>query len=133
MRVILDTNLLIMAVLVKNRIPDKALRKAHNNCTILCSKAIFNEYNKKLLLPKFDKYVSIEKRAEMLKNIEKEALCIEPELNIIDCRDPKDNKFLELAIAGKANCIVTGDKDLLVLHPFRGINIISPGNFIMEY
>lgn len=53
-------------------------------------------------------------------------------MRIIDCRDPKDNKFLELAFAGKANCIVTGDKDLLVMHPFRGINIISPFDFIIQ-
>ena len=43
-----------------------------------------------------------------------------------DCRDPKDDKFLELALNGKATHIVSGDEDLLVLHPFRGIPILTP-------
>lgn len=42
------------------------------------------------------------------------------------CRDPKDNKYLELALSGKADCIITGDKDLLVLHPFDNIPILTP-------
>lgn len=49
---------------------------------------------------------------------------------IEECRDPKDNKILEVAVEGKADVIVTGDKDLLVLHPFRGIPIIGPAEFL---
>jgi uncharacterized protein len=49
------------------------------------------------------------------------------------CRDPKDNKVLELAVSGQAVCIVSGDKDLLVLHPFQGISILSPGDFLIHY
>ena len=58
---------------------------------------------------------------------------IEPKIEITECRDPKDNKFLELAVAGKADCIVTGDKDLLVLHPFRNIRIITPKEFLSQF
>jgi predicted nucleic acid-binding protein len=46
------------------------------------------------------------------------------------CRDPKDDKFLELAVSGRASCIVSGDKDLLALHPFRGIAILNPAAFL---
>ena len=49
------------------------------------------------------------------------------------CRDPKDNKFLELAVAGNADCLITGDKDLLILNPFRGIKIISPSDFLIQF
>lgn len=45
------------------------------------------------------------------------------------CRDPSDDKFLELAVTGRAELIVTGDLDLLVLDPFRGISIVTPGAF----
>ncbi|MBD2777542.1 putative toxin-antitoxin system toxin component, PIN family [Iningainema sp. BLCCT55] len=45
------------------------------------------------------------------------------------CRDPKDNKFLEVALGGSADYLVTGDNDLLVLSPFRGIPIITPVQF----
>ncbi len=46
-----------------------------------------------------------------------------------ECRDPEDNKFLELALSGRATCIVSGDEDLLILHPFRGIAILTPRQF----
>jgi hypothetical protein len=58
---------------------------------------------------------------------------IEPEIEITECRGPKDNIFLELAVAGNADCIVTGDKDLLVLGPFRNIRIITPKEFIDQF
>ncbi len=55
---------------------------------------------------------------------------IAPQLTITACRDPKDNKFLEVAVAGRADVIVSGDKDLLVLHPLQGIAIESPRDFL---
>ena len=48
------------------------------------------------------------------------------------CRDPKDDKFLELAVSGSATHIVSGDQDLLDLHPFRGISIVSPRRFLHD-
>ncbi len=58
---------------------------------------------------------------------------IEPKIEITESRDPKDNKFLELAVAGNADCIVTGDNDLLELHPFRNIRIITPKEFLTQF
>jgi uncharacterized protein len=49
---------------------------------------------------------------------------------IAACRDPKDDKFLELAVNGHADLILTGDKDLLVLNPFREIPIVSAATFV---
>jgi predicted nucleic acid-binding protein len=49
---------------------------------------------------------------------------------VTDCRDPKDNKFLELAVSGRATHIVTGDPDLLTLHPFRGVAIMTAQAFL---
>lgn len=46
------------------------------------------------------------------------------------CRDPKDDKFLEVAVNGAATYIITGDNDLPVLHPFRGIPIVTPRTFV---
>jgi uncharacterized protein len=48
---------------------------------------------------------------------------------IIDCRDPKDNKFLEVGVCGHADAIITGDQDLLAMSPYRGIAIITPRDF----
>lgn len=50
---------------------------------------------------------------------------------IIACRDPTDDKFLELAVSGSADLILSGDKDLLALHPFRGIPIVAPAAFVL--
>jgi len=52
---------------------------------------------------------------------------------ITECRDPKDNKFLELAVCGGADCLISGDGDLLALHPFRGIRILPPQAFLNEF
>ncbi|MGH8609458.1 MAG: putative toxin-antitoxin system toxin component, PIN family [Gammaproteobacteria bacterium] len=49
---------------------------------------------------------------------------------ILPSCDVRDDKFLELAVAGQAMCIITGDSDLLDLHPFRGIPIVTPAQFI---
>jgi uncharacterized protein len=50
--------------------------------------------------------------------------------HIIACRHPPDDKFLSLAVSGNADLILTGDKDLLVLHPFRGIDILNPTDYL---
>jgi uncharacterized protein len=51
---------------------------------------------------------------------------------VTDCRDSKDNKFLELAVSGGAQSIISGDADLLVLDPFRGISIVTPQVFVSQ-
>jgi len=55
---------------------------------------------------------------------------VTPQQSITICRDPKDNKFLEAAVAGRADVIVSGDEDLLTLHPFAGIPILQPAAFL---
>lgn len=63
---------------------------------------------------------------EFLAALIREAELVDVTEVVTECRDPKDNKFLELAVSGKATCIVSGDKDLLALHPFRGIQMVAP-------
>jgi predicted nucleic acid-binding protein len=53
-------------------------------------------------------------------------------IRLRECRDPKDDKFLELAIAGKASHIISGDQDLLMLSPFHGVAILTPVDFLRE-
>ena len=80
--------------------------------------------------PKFDKYVSIEVRLEFAKEYKSVATLLPVTHKVRTCRDPKDDMYLELALSGKADCIVTGDPDLLVLNPFENIPIISPKEFL---
>jgi uncharacterized protein len=58
---------------------------------------------------------------------------ITPNITIKACRDPKDDMYLELSVIGQAEAIITNDKDLLVLHPFENILIITPKEFLSLY
>jgi len=55
---------------------------------------------------------------------------VNPNRKVKACRDPKDDKFLEAAVAGKAEAVVSGDADLLVLNPFEDIPILRPAEFL---
>ena len=79
---------------------------------------------------KFDRYLSEETRfAFLTKHIrDAEPVIIYERIQV--CRDPKDNMILELAVSGNADYIITGDADLLVLNPFRGISIVTPADFL---
>ena len=88
------------------------------------------ELNEVFRRPRFDKYVTEALRLEFLAALVRETEVIEVVDSVTQCRDPRDNKSLELALSGKASHIVTGDSDLLVLHPFRDIAIVSPQSFL---
>jgi putative PIN family toxin of toxin-antitoxin system len=79
---------------------------------------------------KFDAYVGIQDRKEFLRLLGRIVEMV-PILHAIhDCRDVRDKHILEVAVNGQAQVIVTGDKDLLVLNPFRGIPIMRPASFL---
>lgn len=130
LRIVLDTNILVSSVLVKSSLPDMAFKEARKKGTILLSDVTSQELQEVLNRSKFDKYISLDIRHQFLAKIklESEQILISELIN--ECRDPKDNKFLEVAINGKATHIITGDQDLLELHPFRGISILTPRQFL---
>jgi putative PIN family toxin of toxin-antitoxin system len=114
---------------MSRKVYDYALRKG----VIAYSKATLAELKVTFERSKFDKYIALEKRKDAIAYFEKIALHIEVTSTVNDCRDAKDNKFLELALDANADCIVTGDNDLLVLHPFRNIPILSAYEFIQAF
>ncbi len=69
----------------------------------------------------------------MIHRIEQDGRRIHIKETIRACRDPKDDKYLELAVAAKADCVITGDHDLLVLNPFRGIPILLAADFVNQF
>ena len=81
---------------------------------------------------KFERYVTAEERDEFLQALVRRARFIEPDAHIRICRDPKDDKFLELAISGAADFIISGDDDMLALSPFRGLEILTPDDFLRQ-
>jgi putative PIN family toxin of toxin-antitoxin system len=129
LRGVFDNNALVSAVLLSG-IPRRAFDKLLNNGTVLVSVPVLLELADVLNREKFDKYVTHDERMRFIVSFLKVAEMIEISETITVCRDPKDDKLLELAISGSASFLVTGDKDLLVLNPFRGVEIISPREFL---
>ncbi|MDE0673409.1 MAG: putative toxin-antitoxin system toxin component, PIN family [Caldilineaceae bacterium] len=97
---------------------------------VLMSIALSEEIADVMSRARFDKYVSSEERALFLAALLDASEVVEIVDSIRICRDPKDDKILELAISGNADCIVTGDDDLLALNPFRGVAIVTPADFL---
>jgi putative PIN family toxin of toxin-antitoxin system len=129
-RVVVDTNALVSRLLIPGSIPGQAVRKAVAETQPLASDDTIMELANVLARPKFDPYVTVEERREFLRLFNRIAERIPITHVVRACRDPKDDKFLELAVNGAAQLIITGDADLLALHPFRGIDILTPGRYL---
>lgn len=114
-RVVLDTNVLISHALLPNSVPAQAVRKALHTGIILVSMETLSELADVLARPKFDPYVSITDRQQFLLTLGRVAERVTTTRKVQACRDPKDDKFLELAVNGQADILVTGDSNLLVL------------------
>ena len=129
MRVVVDTNIFVSAALKDKSLPSIALHLAAQRGVLLKSAAteaqlfdvIARPYLAALIAPAtFDWFKQFMGAAELITITER----------IAACRDSTDDKFLELAVSGQADFILTGDADLLVLNPFRGISIVAPATFV---
>jgi putative PIN family toxin of toxin-antitoxin system len=130
LRFVFDTNTLISALLFTESKPRQVFQLALQSGDVLLSQATIKELSDVLSRKKFDRYVLKEEREEFLTALIAQVVLIEPSEKVSICRDPKDNQFLELAISGKADFIVSGDDDLLELNPFREVRILNPADFL---
>ncbi len=129
--IVIDTNVLISGFLKPDSTPKKALLKALHQGVLLESQQTYHELSTRISRSKFDKYTTDELRADYLRLLANNCVWIEPTETITDCiDDPDDNIFLELAVSGQASCIVSGDKHLLNMNPYRGIPILTSGQFL---
>lgn len=126
---VFDNNVLVSAALLGG-VPRKAFDKLLDKGKVLVSVSVLLELADVLNRPKFDKYVTHDERMRFMVGFLKVAEMVEISETIKVCRDPKDDKLLELAVSGAADFLVTGDKDLLVLNPFRRVKIITPREFL---
>jgi uncharacterized protein len=132
-RVVIDSNILVSAAIYPNSASANALRLAVMFCVLVRSDETTAEIEQVLLRTKFDRYfVAGGPSREDFLTIYKDAAALEAITEIeIDCSDPKDNKFLSLALSVKADLLITGDrKHLISMHPYRGIPIVSEANFV---
>lgn len=129
-RFVVDTNTLVSRLLLSGSIPAQAVYKAIKAGDLLFSSATLAELSEVLRRPKFDRYLEPSERDKFMHLLARLAIVVEITHPVQSCRDPKDDKFLEVAFNGRADAIISGDADLLELHPFRGIPILSPRTFL---
>ncbi len=130
--IVIDTSIFISAALSPNGTANQAVTKAIQEFTIVHSDETYQKIADRLYRPKFDKYVSNERRSQFLNLIHSKSQFIKTTSQIVICRDLDDNKFLELAIDSNAKFLITGDKDLLILKSqseYQQI-IVSPRDFL---
>ena len=130
-RAVLDTNVLISAVLGPSGLPRKVIDAVRReNGELLFSDETFDELQTRIWRPKFDSYVSQESRAIYLAQLKTVSARVYIAGAKMGCRDPDDDMFLETALIGDADSLVTGDADLLELNPHQGIPILTPATFL---
>ena len=132
-RFVFDTNSLISAALSPKSTNASAIKRAESLGEIVYSNATWSEFLNVLFRTKFDKYFSIEEREQISERFLLMFKQVKVNVVVTDCRDAKDNMFLELAVSANACCIISGDSDLLVLNPFRTIPIVNAADFLSSF
>lgn len=129
---VFDTNALISAHLIKGSPSDRAYRHALKMGVVAISDALILEFTDVISRSKFDKYfgAGLDMRLSISDTIQANSILYTPSERVTASSDPDDDMILELALVAKAVCIISGDPHLLTLHPFRGIPILSPADFL---
>lgn len=129
-RVVADTNVLVSRLILPESVPAQVLRQVEFNSLLLFSESTMYELADVLSRQKFDRYVRLDDRRGFIERLGKIAEFIPIVQLVRECSDPKDDKFLEVALNGKADVIITGDTDLLAMNPWRGVEIFSPIDYL---
>ena len=132
---VIDNSALVSAAIRSSSIPDRALRKALDQCEVCASIDTLSELEEVLVRPKFNQYLGEDARRKFMSLVHENFRIFsvapaDPGELSPSCRDPSDDKFLALALTARAGLIVSSDDDLLALHPWRGIPIVTPADFL---
>ena len=133
MRVVIDTNVFISAAILPHSISAKTVAWCLSYSELYFSDSTFLELSSRILKAKFDQYTSTESRQTFVKKIRdaEHVIFCTPQETFTDSIDPDDNQFLDVAVECRADFLITGDKKhLLPLHPYQGIQIIQPHDFM---
>ncbi len=130
-RIVVDTNIFI-SFLISNSFSkfDKFLQD--NKARLLFSEELLNEFLEVVSRPKIKKYFTDKDIANLLDSISEHADFIEVTTEINICRDDKDNFLLSLCADGKADFLLTGDEDLLVLKKFKKTSVIKIADYLRK-
>ena len=129
-RVVVDTNTIISGILLPQSVPGRVLQLLAGTATLIFSHATRDELLGVLARKKFDRYVSVEARERAAVILVRDAAMVSPRRLVQVCRDPKDDKFLDAAHAGQADCLISGDDDLVDLQTFEGIPILTARRYL---
>jgi putative PIN family toxin of toxin-antitoxin system len=138
-RVVFGTGVVVSAAILPRSIPRQAFDAASLHDRLLVSEATIAELDEVLRRPKLQRYLSEAQRLEFLAAYVAAAKTVSIIRRFSACRDPSDDKFLELAAGGHGEIIVSSDPDLLTLHPFHrdfegaggvAIDILTPRDFL---
>ena len=128
---VIDTNLIVSATLEKRSIPFIGIQKIiSSGDSLTFSSETFQEATEVILRSKFNRYASKEKREEFLSLCAEVSVFVTPDKHFTHCRDHKDNKFLDAAVAGAVKALITGDTDLLDLKEIETIPILTMSAFL---
>ena len=131
LRCVIDTNVLISGALSRAGKPNRAISYVIRHGTLLASRATFDELQSRLRTkPRFRKYLTPEEIEGYLRRIYAASLLIDVTETVEVCADPDDDKFLELALSGQAEYLVTGNIKDFPPSPFRGLPIVRPAKFL---
>ena len=129
-KAVVDTNIFVSAFLGSKNAKLIVRDIFTEQFSLIMSHEQLQEIKTVLSRPKFDKYIHPHELDEFISLLSLKAIMPSNYGRITDCRDAKDNLILEAAIYGNADFIISGDEDLLVLNPYRWIQILSPVAFI---
>jgi len=132
-RIVINTNVYVSRLLRADSSAGKAVELAWRSSITLMSESTLDELRHVLYRPKFKRYLKQESIEPYLALVWEIAVAVEVPTPIRACRDPRDDQLLEVAVYGETSAILTGDDDLLSLHPFHGIAILTPSNFLLQH
>lgn len=130
--IVFDTSTLVGAATRRRGVPHRAFLHAIQTDRVAVSDAMLSELRGVLVRPRLIRFVDPVLRDEVTSLLDASGAFFAPGERVADCRDAKDDKVLELALAAAANVIISSDTDLLVLHPWRGVRILRPAEYLAE-
>lgn len=130
--IVFDASAVVSAALSANSVPERALLRAEAIDLFALSPEVDAEIAEVLGRPRFARAIGATRRTQTLKILRVGAVWFAPAERVTDCRDAKDNMYLELALTAGAATIVTGDTDLRVLDSRRGVRILRPAAYLAE-
>ena len=128
--IVIDTNVLISAGLLKHSRSAEALALAVEHFEIAQNAATWHELETRIARPKFDRYFGVDGRLRHLIQIARSVRKVERSSREAVSRDPSDDKFIQLALDAGATVLISGDLDLTDIRQHQGIDILSPAQFV---